>query len=182
MIDGDVGRRLITEVTLALDEAGIENWLQGGALLGFVREGDFLSHDHDIDFGLRSTVRMADVVSALEPLGYEFRFFAGTDELGIYASSIKDGIIIEFFKMCPDEQHFSCWSFGRTRTVLKVSPFAVKRVVLARCVTNVPHPMQRYLADLYGHKWMVEDRDWYPNRSKARVAIEHYPEHVVPEL
>ena len=44
-------QELLKNCTSALDSVGVVYWLEFGTLLGYYREGDFISHDYDIDIG-----------------------------------------------------------------------------------------------------------------------------------
>lgn len=45
-------RKLLVDIVDYLEEGNIDYHLEGGTLLGFVRDGDFLEWDHDIDLSI----------------------------------------------------------------------------------------------------------------------------------
>lgn len=45
-------RRTAKHVFNCLDDAGVRYWLEGGSLLGAMRNGDILPWDHDVDIGI----------------------------------------------------------------------------------------------------------------------------------
>lgn len=56
-------------VTRAFDEMGVRWWLTMGTLLGFGREGDLLSNDHDLDIAMFYEDFSYDVIRALARAG-----------------------------------------------------------------------------------------------------------------
>ena len=87
-INGDIFLRDFTE---ACDEAEMNPFLMWGTLLGCVREGDFLKHDHDIDIGIlaRDWPKRTLLIEAMRGRGYQLEFdrnykmrFIGRDLLG----------------------------------------------------------------------------------------------------
>ena len=48
----ETARELLLRAVRVLDEAGIRYHLEGGTLLGLVRDGDLLPWDHDVDISV----------------------------------------------------------------------------------------------------------------------------------
>lgn len=48
-------RKLLNDIVDYLEKQKIDYHLEGGTLLGFVRDGEFLEWDHDIDLSIPSS-------------------------------------------------------------------------------------------------------------------------------
>ncbi len=68
-------RSLLTIIVGLLDENKIRYHLEGGTLLGFVRDREFLEWDHDIDLSIMSddADKIPGVLKALRSYGYRTR-------------------------------------------------------------------------------------------------------------
>jgi phosphorylcholine metabolism protein LicD len=71
----DFGKRIrvLEDGKKALDKVGVNFWLEGGVLLGFYRDGNFIEHDNDIDFIVMSEEvysRLKDIKQSLIDLGF----------------------------------------------------------------------------------------------------------------
>lgn len=64
-------------ITTTLSSWSVVHWIDSGSLLGLMRDGDLLSHDHDIDVGVWSA--SSDVLMrqqrAFQQAGYKVRVF-----------------------------------------------------------------------------------------------------------
>jgi len=67
--------KVLREVKICLDEAGVEYWLDQGTLLGAVRDGDFIPWDNDIDIGTIHSEfdKIVQTLSELRKRGFSFR-------------------------------------------------------------------------------------------------------------
>lgn len=63
--------KFLCEVKEILDKYNIEFWLDFGTLLGFVRQGDFLLTDPDIDIGVKreEKEKIINILNELEKIG-----------------------------------------------------------------------------------------------------------------
>ena len=70
------GKEFLRDFTEACDEAGMSPFLMWGTLLGCVREGGFLKHDHDIDFGILAGdwPKRTLLIEAMRRRGYRLEF------------------------------------------------------------------------------------------------------------
>jgi phosphorylcholine metabolism protein LicD len=69
----------------ALATVGVRVWLQGGALLGLVRNGKPIGWDTDVDFGVFDDDWNSIGVRALEDAGFRFTQYH-VDNFGHYQS------------------------------------------------------------------------------------------------
>ena len=73
----------LKEVKQLLDSHGVFFWLVSGTLLGFIREGDFIEHDTDIDIAISlDDYYKHDIVSI-------FNLFAAIITLSLVVFSIS---------------------------------------------------------------------------------------------
>lgn len=93
-------RDLLVRVTSTLDKLGVEYWLSGGTLLGFIRHGTFIPWDDDMD--LHTSWDNRPMLYGLGPRGEEFnRALASVGlesimlpGIGTYESSTKEGAAV----------------------------------------------------------------------------------------
>jgi phosphorylcholine metabolism protein LicD len=146
-------------------------------LLGLVRDGGFIAHDSDVDFGVSRDTDMGEVCDILIPLGYDFQHITGTDAIGQHMALHRFDICVDFFKMMRTPSNrfeFAVWSSGTERTLLSVSSFETLRFQTNGFDVPVPDLFERHLSEMYGD-WRVVDKKWCPNRSPAFVSARRIP-------
>jgi len=101
-VDPNMLMSVVGDVVDRLEARGIRPFLMSGTLLGFVREGTFLEHDHDVDLGLLPEVDLAEVMAALDGsdlelvVGVEGRWIIAVHESGLHIDlfhhELRDGL------------------------------------------------------------------------------------------
>jgi phosphorylcholine metabolism protein LicD len=145
-------------------EAGITPFLMWGTLLGCVRDGDFVSHDHDIDLGIRSGdyARKNAFVAAMPRHGYLVDWDA---PYKIRFSRRWRGLHIDVDVFYPwDEKLICCVRLGDGS--LSGESFASdafdnrKQVRFVRGLSaHIPDPPEPVLAAIYGD-WQTPRPDY----------------------
>ncbi len=155
---------------------GIRYWVSGGIVLGFIREGDFLKNEHDIDLGIDEKdldkvikvlkKRYGDKVQvSLEAVDSNvvLRPIDGTDIIRVIKFYIDDTSIDIFvhygkgnkyyFVTKDDEVGYAYHAFPKKlfRNFKKLQIYGRKY--------NIPNPPEDYLKCEYGD-WKVPRSDW----------------------
>lgn len=69
-------RKLLKDVTELLDKNNINYWIDGGSLLGAVREGGQILHDDDCDIAIMDSEKkkIIKIIPKIKDIGYDCRF------------------------------------------------------------------------------------------------------------
>lgn len=133
----EIALKLLHDVTIELEKAGIEYWLEGGTLLGIIRENRLLPWDNDMDISMyiQDRWRLLKACLILVFKGYRIspRFYGRsikpfkTGELRMikvrkFEKFLKKGEVMLdiFLKKKVGNDYF--WTVGIKSPVLKSSP------------------------------------------------------------
>lgn len=126
-------------------------FLDAGTLLGFVREGAFLTHDYDVDLGLIDPVAFADTKEKLarSPLFdvkpgrvsevVKVRHVSGID-IDLFLYRCSHGVMFK-------QSHVYRWDF---------KPFRVELRAFGDLELPVPEHAEAHLATVYGDWWVPQ--------------------------
>lgn len=155
VIDKQISARNLLDFKRILDDAGITFLLSYGTLLGAVREGDFISHDEDIDLivSCEQTPSLLSSLFVLRDNGFEVCRY---DRRGVI-SFMKEGEYIDIYIFSPLEK--GILACGREvmpeQFLTDVTTFSFKGTSY-----NVPKEYIRYLEFFYGVDWQIP-RQYY---------------------
>lgn len=167
----------------------VEYWTDYGTLLGIYREGKFIEHDFDIDFGIKQKEYNRDIEKRLIENG-----FKKTREYYAFGQLVEqtwkwNGVLVDIFLYKEEGEKLFAYEFyqdGET-TIQKIDQHTYKCTNLdARAMyvpnikvmkydfmgfkINVPEEIETYLIANYGPNFMVPDKDW--DSSKANNIVE----------
>ncbi len=160
--DAHVLHTVLEETLNVLDSAGLEPFICFGLLLGYIREGDFLSHDSDLDLGF---IWQDGLCEKLSQLLTSHGFSLLHVEPDPWPSRIKAchrqhaiPLDILFFRASPP------WVQTYTRIcghpiIRNRTPFELKTVRFRGIEVRVPYPPEQFLSENYGN-WQ-EPSSWY---------------------
>ena len=153
-------------------------WINGGVLLGYVRHGQPLAHDTDVDFSYWD--HDAECVDAAMPhlLGAGFRRHARwtNNEGRVTEWSISyRGIRFEFFEMhrCGGKMRWYCYGGKPCQELLNEVPLhGLEAIEMAGCRWLKPDDHETYLSALYGD-WRTPNPAYcYVSDSRAIIRRE----------
>lgn len=171
----DRGLELLVDVEDALRQTPAEFFMNSGSLLGMVRDGKFIAHDNDIDFGIYIDERFGweDLEAAL--CGHGFRksrefSYAGERTEQTYC---KGDLTVDFFRHYETETDAYSYFYYRTNGYLYDSPkhyhaarvhvykFAGTKILTVGGISfHAPSEPEKYLESRYGKGWKVPDPNW----------------------
>jgi hypothetical protein len=151
-----------------LDQIGVKPFLISGTLLGYLREGNFISWDKDIDVGIfTSEIKTGDVESAFDRSA-EFtvrRLDFNAERLRVdHANGIKVDIFPHY-----GTADGKVWHDG-TATRWWNSPFELKEIEFLGERQYVPSDPERYLDENYGN-WRVPEPNFDARIDAPNVEI-----------
>ena len=183
-----VSMKLLHDATTVLERAGIPYWLEGGTLLGVVREQRLLPWDTDMDISLdkRHQWRLIRCLWRLALQGYRvtvknYRQDVGPfrrRELRIvkirnYVRFLKkgDAVLDVFLKKQVDDRFY--WTVGDKKPVLKYTPAAfytaLTTVPFNGKEYGAPQDTAGYLTYRYGD-WRTPVKTWDFKRDDRAIA------------
>lgn len=167
--DVDAASESLKTVNRVLRERGLQPFMMSGVLLGYLREGQLLPHDKDLDLGLIGWEHQFEVAQALLAAGHyhvSWRYLRGAQTYLLDAIDLKNGIAIDFFFFHPHADHFLHgidYKYGFTQN-LRFSPFGLQEVDFLGERFWIPDNADQNLTENYG--------DWRTPQSSYVVTIE----------
>lgn len=176
-------KRMLFTVTGMLEEQGIPYHLEGGTLLGIVRDKELLPWDHDVDISV--PLEFADKVVGLKGLlfkkGYKFSVRRSDIELGPikknqyrivkvkpmwnyiqawFAPKKKDTLVtLDVFFKVHDSTHAYWQAKGKVMRVDNRYYQSFETVPYDDRILRVPNFYQDYLTEKYGN-WSIPVKEW----------------------
>jgi lipopolysaccharide cholinephosphotransferase len=176
-------RKMLFLCTDFLNRYGIKYYLEGGTLLGLVRDGDLLPWDHDVDISI--DYADAEKFNKLRWMfyfkGYRITSRRGTESYGpikandyrifkmkplgfallkvFYPALAEKMLVLDIFVKTNDDSHTYWQSMGHFLRVDKVHYESQDTVVLEGVSLTVPNKYEDYLTAKYGD-WSVPVKEW----------------------
>lgn len=133
-----------------------------GAVLGYLRSGDLIDHDDDIDIMLAFPLERFDSIPNSIDYTSNYLISLGYNVGGRYDTHIKVRrtgsslpYIDVFFGVI--EESFASWYPGPRKIIKKDSIFPTINATICDVDLPIPNNPSSYLNDIYGKKWMISD-------------------------
>lgn len=148
----------------ALNEAGVEYWLDWGTLLGARREGTMIAHDYDADIGMRESQFQQlksqwNQIPALKGMRLYnegnglYRIRRGIGWVDVFRYDDRD---VEQLKMTSQGNlEHSCKCDGKGHTTTRSIIFPLTKLKFGNVHAPAPNQTDTYLEHLYGSDWHI---------------------------
>lgn len=163
------GNEVLLKAKKALDEIGINFWLDYGTLLGVYRDGKLISYDTDVDVGVFLDDYTENIIKALEKNGFVYERKIIVDQ-GRYAmeqsfSYLNVKIDIFYYRKEGNKMisHLFPLNDKKKYTVREIyttySDFT--SIDFLKQSFSIPKNTEQRLQETYGEDWRIPISDWY---------------------
>ncbi|MDP2654936.1 MAG: hypothetical protein Q8Q08_13025 [Candidatus Omnitrophota bacterium] len=150
-------------------------WLEAGTCLGFFREGDFIGHDLDLDFGILAEDFSWDIVNELVRRGFGIHRVYGARDHGLEIRMARHGIKCDIFLFYRngEELWHAAWRNGGADFKRDIIYLVFERALLMdRAALEIEAPVgppihafvpertEDYLRARYGKHWAEPNPNW----------------------
>jgi len=173
---------LMFSVSRILTELNVEYWIEGGTLLGAVRDGKLIPWDHDLDFGMKftSNPEMKKIIHQLKKKYYvSIRHF--TDKEGIWQLGefrvlkisprhrkiFKDDLCLDLFVYYrgelpgTDEEDVYMYGVWGHNAYHETEHFdTIEEMEFYGGIVPVPANVEKFLETKYGADWRIPKKQW----------------------
>jgi len=181
----DVGRaiNMLTNVTKVLNDSNYKYWLDGGTLLGAVRDNALIPWDHDLDIAIQyeSDERLDELIRLLKKKYYVRAITFSKKEsiwnLGKYRciktyekkmlSRSRDGLWLDIFvfyrqTLSPsnNEMVYKYGVWGQNAYYSHDLLDQLSTITFYNNTFSVPGKVEKYLESKYGTSWKKPKKDW----------------------
>jgi len=185
-------RRMLIEVAMLLDKNGITYHLEGGTLLGIVRDNDLLPWDHDVDISIpaKEVDKFRGILNDLYKKGYKVSKRKSKASVGpfvkgeyalfkvkkfipsllkfIFPWYKKHYIVLDIFVKLNDE-HFTYWQAqGKLLRVDSKHYESFETIDYCGNTLKVPNLYREYLTKKYGD-WSVPVKEWECGKDEGTI-------------
>ena len=170
--NGEIALKMLKDVTNLLDDNNIEYWLEGGTLLGVIRENRLLPWDNDMDISVKEE-EYSKLLDIIKSLNYRVRFKEFEKDDDPFKKGIKRLVKVRnskflffrgevaldiFIKFKKDEEYF--WQVGKKK---KSVPSYYYQDMIKHDFDGksylVPKLYEEYLTCRYGD-WKTPVKEW----------------------
>jgi len=149
-----------------LNKLGVQYFLMGGTLLGFMREKDFIPHDDDMDIGVFSQDWTPKITEEFQAQGWQWASAMGKVEQGLEYRFIKDGIQLDVFFWYKESDYYwyaAWWKSNAPENIIKLrfDPFQINHFRINEEIFNIPSNPEHWLEQIYGQDWRTPNSDWH---------------------
>ena len=172
------GFDILKKISHVLNQAGVKYFVDCGTLLGFVRDGDFIAHDTDIDMGIYLNEKFSkeDLDKVMLSIGLKKHHVFYYQSIPVEISYSKGSIIVDFFQHFETEGHSIQYCFARNPSkdypkdnffdVYRVEHshiIGLKLITIKNVQVYVPQNCDEYLASSYTENWRIPNPHWSSN-------------------
>lgn len=158
-LDIDAAGVALNDLVVCLEANGIEPFLNGGTLLGCIRDDALIEHDKDIDIGVlpgADAERIREAIDAHPDLEFDWKDNWQGEALR-YRVTHRNGIGGDIFFYREDGDAFYCGvPRGNYLVLWRDSRFDLKRIRFLGREFLIPDDPERYLTENYGD-WKKPD-------------------------
>ena len=190
-------RKVLFDVVDFLDSEGIEYWLEGGTLLGIVRDNDLLPWDHDIDLSISvdDAIKFNQNIKKLNKKGYrvtqrkvhkdiaafkkgQYRIFKVKKFLPsilkiLFSIAHKHMIVADIFVKASDDKYTFWQAMEKIMRVDKKYYSSYETVEYLGRKLKVPYDYKGYLTEKYGD-WSVPIKNWSCGADEKTIVGDAY--------
>ncbi len=169
----DTALAVLVDALDGLEAAGTTHWLTYGTLLGLVRDGAMLPHDHDIDIAILAGSDPARIREAMAERGF-VQVSEQHDRQGPAKQKFqRDLVLIDLFFVQPSQPFWLDHGSLRKHSEMFGShlPVTVETSRFGGVDVPVPRETEAYLAHLYGPRWRTPVRQWHWVLSPPNVEL-----------
>ncbi len=155
-------RENLSDLKKAMDKAGIPFWLTAGALLGAIRENDFIGNDNDLDVGIFiDDFHEKSFVENLKAAGFKIMRRLGKYEKNLQYIAKRDGIAIDFYFFYKKKKHmYYTAHFRRGPATFKYTYQKMREYSFFDTKYLIPENPELYLKENYGKQWRIPNKKW----------------------
>jgi hypothetical protein len=170
---GAAHRALRALCTVLNRERAAKYWITCGTLLGFVRDGDFIAHDDDIDVAMFAEDVDETLIEKLRQAGFGVREIFRDDGGGaLIVKLLYEATKIDIFCCYRDDGHIRHVVRPRFPRASYVYPsFGIVPATFKGIDLFVPDPWRVVIEATYGADWQTPVRRWHYvyTASNARI-------------
>jgi len=133
-----------------------------GTLLGIIREGNFIAHDSDLDFGIKLENFSPKLIEELITCGFKFERSFGKLAKGYEVRFTKRNIQIDFFGFYHKKDYDCTYCYDNSGSIyeIKFNKFYLVDYNFKEIKIKVPNDVNNFLAQQYGEDWKVPKKNW----------------------
>jgi hypothetical protein len=171
----DNGIRNLKELDRLFLKNGVEYWISCGTLLGFYRDGGFITHDTDIDLCVNAEHISKELLYEFVKNDFKIIKRFGTIEDGFQLSLYKRNIKVDifFFYKNSDSGYHSVYSDFTATDYLKhdyvFSSFELVEKEFFGYMFSVPKDTEKYLIEQYGIDYTQKNKKWDYAKSPKNI-------------
>ena len=169
-----IPQQVFTVLGRYVRESGCFVWLNGGVLLGLIRDGRPLDHDTDIDLSFWARDQL-QITEKLFPLLLKNGFQPGVKFIANNGQEVEynltyQGVKIEFFLNFERGAGICWYCFGGKIQYLRgCRKHVFSQQLFADEYWWIPDPPEQYLEDLYGRNWRIKDPHYDYKKSPSTI-------------
>lgn len=164
MLDFNNAVKNISELHSIFKSYNVKGWIQDGTLLGLIRDNGFISHDNDIDFGMKWNDFSKDLYNEIVNNGFEFKTCHGRLEESLVVNFRKHNIPIDiYFYYAADNRFYHSAAYGKARKYrvdFSYKEFDVKEIDYFDHKVYVPKDELYFIETKYGKDWQDPNPEW----------------------
>jgi hypothetical protein len=181
--DPQAAERTLKLVNSALRDRGLKPFLMSGTLLGYLRNGNILPHDKDVDIGIIGWENQFEVAQVLADLGHfyiDYERLKGDKVFLLNPKDMKNDMAIDVFLFHDKGDHFLHgidFALGYTQNY-KFTKFDLKEVVFLGEKFYIPDQPELNMCENYGD-WRTSIPGYVVSVESPAIAYKGSLEHKV---